>query len=39
VTNNFELKNPAEFLYDASLRTITVDQEGARFVINRWKEN
>lgn len=39
VTNNFELKNPAEFFYDASLRTITVDQEGARFVINRWKEN
>jgi hypothetical protein len=38
VTNNFELKNPAEFLYDASLRTITVDEEGARFVINRWHE-
>jgi hypothetical protein len=38
ITNNFELKNPAEFLYDASLRTITVDQEGARFVINRWNE-
>lgn len=38
VTNNFELKNPAEFLYDASLRTITVDEEGARFVINRWNE-
>ncbi|MFZ9010445.1 MAG: DUF7305 domain-containing protein [Anaerohalosphaeraceae bacterium] len=39
VTNNFELKNPAEFLYDASLRTISVQDEGARFVINRWKEN
>ena len=38
VTNNFELKNPAEFFYDASLRTITVYDEGARFVINRWNE-
>ena len=38
VTNNFELKNPAEFLYDASLRTITVYDEGARFVINSWNE-
>lgn len=38
VTNNFELKNPAEFLYDASLRTITVYDEGARFGVNRWNE-
>jgi len=38
VTNNFELKNPAEFLYDASLRTITVYDEGARFVVSRWNE-
>jgi hypothetical protein len=38
VTNNFELKNPAEFLYDASLRTVTVYDEGARFVVNRWHE-
>jgi hypothetical protein len=28
VTNNFELKNPAEFLYDASLKTISVYDEG-----------
>ena len=38
VTNNFELKNPASFLYDVSLKTITVFDEGARFVINRWNE-
>ncbi|MHC4385532.1 MAG: DUF7305 domain-containing protein, partial [Planctomycetota bacterium] len=38
VTNNFELKNPAEFLYDASLKTISVYDEGVRFVINRWNE-
>jgi hypothetical protein len=38
VTNNFELKNPARFLYDASLRTVTVYDEGARFVTNRWTE-
>ena len=38
VTNNFELKNPAEFLYDVSLKTISVFDEGARFVINRWNE-
>ena len=38
VTNNFELKNPAQFLYDVSLKTISVNEEGARFVINRWNE-
>ena len=38
VTNNFELKNPASFLYDVTLRTISVTDEGARFVINRWNE-
>ncbi|MCD6174895.1 MAG: hypothetical protein J7K65_03895 [Planctomycetes bacterium] len=38
VTNTFELKNPASFLYDVSLRTISVFDEGARFVINRWSE-
>lgn len=38
VTNNFELKNPAQFLYDASLKTISVYEEGARFVVNRWNE-
>lgn len=38
VTNNFELKNPANFFYDASLKTISVYEEGARFVVNRWNE-
>lgn len=38
VTNSFELKNPANFYYDASLQTISVYDEGARFVISRWNE-
>ena len=38
VTENFELKNPANFYYDASLKTVSVYEEGARFVINRWSE-
>jgi hypothetical protein len=38
VTNNFELKNPAQFFYDASLKTISVYEEGARFVVSRWTE-
>jgi hypothetical protein len=38
VTSNFELKNPAKFLYDASLKTISVYDEGARFVVSRWNE-
>ena len=38
VTQNFELKNPAKFYYDASLKTVSVYEEGARFVINRWSE-
>jgi len=38
ITNNFELKNPANFLYDVSLKTISVYDEGVRFVINRWNE-
>jgi hypothetical protein len=38
VSNNFELKNPANFFYDAYLKTVTVADEGARFVINRWSE-
>lgn len=38
VTNNFELKNPASFLYDVSLKKTSVSDEGARFVLNRWRE-
>jgi hypothetical protein len=37
-TNNFELKNPASFLYDVSLKTVSVVDEGTRFVIERWRE-
>lgn len=38
VANNFELKNPANFFYDVALKTVSVTDEGARFVINRWDE-
>jgi len=38
VTNNFELKNPASFLYDVSLKTVSATDEGARFVVERWRE-
>ena len=38
VTNDFELKNPANFFYDVSLKTISVTDEGTRFVVQRWRE-
>lgn len=38
VANNFELKNPANFYYDAALKTVSVTDEGARYVISRWNE-
>ena len=38
VTNNFELKNPANFYYDVSLGTVSVNDEGAKFVVSRWHE-
>ncbi|HOK94847.1 MAG TPA: hypothetical protein PK052_02565 [Anaerohalosphaeraceae bacterium] len=38
VANNFELKSPANFYYDAALKTVSVTDEGARFVISRWNE-
>jgi hypothetical protein len=38
VTNNFELKNPANFYYDVTLKDTSVFDEGARFVVNRWRE-
>ena len=37
--NNFELKNPARFYYDAALKEVDVTDEGARFVVSRWYEN
>ena len=38
VTNNFEAKSSSKFLYDVSLKTISVTDEGARFVVSRWCE-
>ena len=38
VADSFELKNPARFYYDVALQDITVNDEGARYVIGRWNE-
>ncbi len=38
VADNFELKNPARFYYDAALQSVKVSDEGARYVISRWNE-
>jgi hypothetical protein len=38
VADSFELKNPARFFYDTVLQDITVNEEGARYIINRWNE-
>lgn len=39
VSKTFELKNPANFFYDAALREVSTLDEGARFVIERWTED
>ena len=38
VADNFELKNPARFYYDAALKSVHTSDEGARYVISRWNE-
>ena len=38
VSKSFEQKNSAAFNYDAALRDVGMDDELARFVINRWSE-
>lgn len=38
VADCFELKNPARFFYDTMLQDITVNEEGARYIIDRWNE-
>jgi len=38
VAKEFEQKNSAGFHYDASLRNVTVNDEGLRFAIKRWSE-
>ena len=35
---DLKAKNSASFLHDVSLRTVSVTDEGARFVVNRWRE-
>jgi len=38
VSNNFELKAGGNYYYDEALRTVSVDDLGVRFVIDRWYE-
>jgi hypothetical protein len=38
VANNFRQDVNADFYYDASLRDVSLNDEGARFVIKKWSE-
>jgi Tfp pilus assembly protein PilX len=38
VANNFEFKAGGNYHYDKALKNVTVEDEGVRFVIKRWKE-
>lgn len=38
VSNNFELKSGGNLHYDRALKTVDVEDEGVRLVVNRWSE-
>lgn len=38
IAKTFEQKNSATFNYDASLRDVSANDEGVRFVVKRWRE-
>ena len=38
IAHSFEQKNSADFNYDASLRDVTIDDEGIRFIVTQWQE-
>ena len=38
VAKDFEFKNGGNMYYDKALRTVSTDDEGVRFVMNRWSE-
>ena len=38
IANSFEQKAKADFHYDASLRDVSIDDEGVRFVVKQWQE-
>jgi len=38
VANNFDFKAGGNYHYDKALKKVSVDDEGVRFVIKRWKE-
>jgi hypothetical protein len=38
VGNSIDQKNSANFIYDASLKDVSVEDEGVRFVVQQWQE-
>ncbi len=38
VADSFEFKNGGNYYYDESLRTVSLEDEGVRFVVERWYE-
>lgn len=38
ISNNFELKAGGNYHYDRALKNVSPDDEGVRFVLNRWSE-
>jgi hypothetical protein len=38
VANSFEFKNGGNYYYDEALRTVSLEDEGVRFVVERWYE-
>jgi hypothetical protein len=38
VADSCEIKSPSNFYYDEALRTVSVEEEGVRFVVERWYE-
>ena len=38
VGNSIEQKNSADFIYDAALKKVSVEDEGVRFVVQQWHE-
>lgn len=38
IANSFEQKATADFHYDASLRDVSINDEGVRFVVKQWQE-
>ena len=39
VADNFEFKAGGNYHYDRALKDVSIEDEGVRFVINRWNED